>query len=120
MNQNLLAIVIGLVAGVLGGVFGIGGGILIVPALVFFLGFSQLKAQGTSLVALLAPVGILALIQYYKKGEADMKIGLIIAAGFFLGAFFGSKLALNLNELVMRRSFAGFLVFVAIMLFFKK
>lgn len=111
---------IGLAAGVLSGVFGIGGGILIVPALGFLLGFSQLKAQGTSLVALLAPVGILALMQYAKKGEVDLKVGLIIAAGFFAGAFFGSKIALNLNEVVMRRSFAGFLVLVAVMLFMKK
>lgn len=120
VKNEILALVIGAMAGVLGGSFGIGGGILIVPALVVGFGFSQQKAQGTSLVALLAPVGILALIEYYKRGEADLKLGGLIALGFLFGAFGGSQLALGLDELTMRRSFAAFLVIVAAWLIFGK
>ena len=78
-------IIIGLAAGVLGGLFGIGGGIIIVPALGLAFGFSQHKAQGTSLVALLAPVGLLALMNYYREGNADLVKGAWIAAAFFVG-----------------------------------
>ena len=120
MNTVFIALVIGGLAGVLGGTFGIGGGILIVPALAAFLGFSQQKAQGTSLVALIAPVGILALAQYFKRGDADLRIGGIVALGFFFGALGGSKLALGLDESVMRRSFAIFLILVGSWMFFEK
>ncbi len=120
MNEGIVALVIGVLAGVLGGTFGIGGGILIVPALAMFLGFSQQKAQGTSLVALIAPVGILALIQYYRRGDADLKIGGLVALGFLFGALGGSRMALGLDEVVLRRSFAAFLVLVAGWLVFGK
>lgn len=116
----LLALVIGAVAGVSGGMFGIGGGIVVVPALVVAFGFSQQKAQGTSLVALLAPVGILALIDYYRRGEADLKIGALVAAGFVVGSFFGARVAGGLSEEAMRKGFAVFLVAVAIWMFTKK
>ena len=115
-----MALVIGCLAGMLGGMFGIGGGILIVPSLVFLLGFSQVKAQGTSLVALIAPVGILALVHYYKRGDADLKVGSLIALGFFFGALGGSKIAVGLDEMMMRRYFAAFLVVVAGWLAFGK
>lgn len=109
---------IGIVAGVLGGTFGIGGGILIVPALALTLGFSQQKSQGTSLVALLAPVGILALIEYYRRGDVDFKVGAIIAIGFVFGGYAGSKFALSLDEMTMKRVFAAFLVLIAAWLAF--
>ena len=115
-----IALVIGLLAGVLGGTFGIGGGILIVPALVLAFGFTQQKAQGTSLVALIAPVGILALIEYHKKGDADVKLGLIIAAGFLVGGLYGARIALSLDPLTMRRVFALFLLAVAAWMVFGK
>lgn len=115
-----ISLVIGAAAGVLGGLFGIGGGVLIIPALIFVLGFSQQKAQGTSLVALLAPVGILGVVNYAKAQQIDWKIGVLIAAGFVGGAFFGSRFALSLDETLLRKLFAGFLVLVAIQLFFKK
>ena len=118
--EVVIAVVIGLLAGVLGGLFGIGGGILIVPALIYTMGFSQQKAQGTSLVALLAPVGILAVMNYAKSGNVDWKVGGIIAVLFFGGAFVGSKFALAMNEDILRKAFAGFLVLVAIQLFMKK
>jgi len=111
---------IGLFAGALGGLFGIGGGIIIVPALVWFLGYSQHRAQGTSLVMLVLPVGILGAINYYKAGNADIKAATILALGFFGGSLLGSKLALNLSPEIMRKSFAVFLLLIAIQLFFKK
>ena len=120
MKNELTGIAIGCLAGVLGGLFGIGGGIVIVPSLVFVLGFSQRKAQGTSLVALIAPVGFLALFEYYKDGNVDLKLGGLIALGFFFGALGGSRIALGLDELVMRRTFALFLTLIAAWLAFGK
>jgi uncharacterized protein len=116
----LLCLLIGLVGGVSGGLFGIGGGVVIVPAMILLLGFSQHRAQGTSLVALLAPVGIFGVANYYKAGNVDLKLGLIIALGFLGGAYIGSKVALSLDETLLRRIFATFLVFLAIQLFLKK
>jgi uncharacterized membrane protein YfcA len=78
MKEISVAILIGLSAGIAGGIFGIGGGVIIVPALIAFLGFSQFKAQGTSLVALLAPVGLLAMIEYWRKNEVDFRVGSFI------------------------------------------
>lgn len=118
--QTVICLLLGLVAGVAGGLFGIGGGIIIVPTLVYALGYSQHRAQGTSLVALLAPVGLLGVWNYYRAGNADIRAGILIAAGFVLGVYGGSKLALDLNELVMRRAFAVFLLLVAVQLFLKK
>lgn len=84
------------------------------------MGFTQKKAQGTSLVALIAPVGLLGLINYYKQNEVDLTAGAWIAAGFFGGGYLGSKIALNLNEELLRKGFAVFLVLIAVQLFFKK
>ena len=120
MIESIVAVIIGVCGGSLAGIFGIGGGILIVPALSTFLNFPQRKAQGTSLVALLAPVGILALIEYYKKGDIDFKVGGLIALGFIFGALGGAKLALGMDQVVLRRCFAGFLVLVAAWLAFGK
>lgn len=113
-------ILLGLVAGTMGGLFGIGGGIIIVPALVLAAGFSQQMAQGTSMVALLAPVGIFGLMNYYKDHSADLYRGALIALGFLAGAYFGSKLALSLDEALMRRMFASLLVVVGLYMFFRK
>lgn len=115
-----LLVFAGVLAGVCGGLFGIGGGIVIVPFLVYALHFSQKKAQGTSLVALLAPVGLFGLIEYWKAGEADLTKGAWIALGFFGGAFLGSRLALGLDEVMMRRSFAVFLIVLGTYMFARK
>lgn len=109
----LLLLAMGLAAGVLSGLVGVGGGIIIVPALVFFLGFSQKAAQGTSLGLLLLPVGILAVLNYYNKGLIDVRVVFIMATGFLLGGFFGSKLALVLSEAVVKRIFAVVLFYTA-------
>lgn len=115
----IILIIVGIAAGMLGGMVGVGGGIIIVPALVFFLGFSQKMAQGTSLSILLLPVGLLGVIQYYKEGYVDIKVMLIIAAGFFLGSLLGSKLALSLSQETVKKIFALLLIIIAIkMLFF--
>jgi uncharacterized membrane protein YfcA len=117
----VLLIAVGLIAGFLSGLIGIGGGVIIVPALVLFLGFSQKAAQGTSLGILLLPVGILAVLQYYKQGYINVNYVLIVAAAFIAGGFFGSKLALTLSDEKMKKVFAVILMLIAIkMLFFEK
>ena len=106
-------LLIGLGAGVLSGLFGIGGGIVIVPALVFFTSMLQKTATGTSLAALLLPVGALGAWQYYKAGALDPRAALLLAPGLFLGALLGAKLALQLPSRDLQRAFAVFLVLVA-------
>ncbi len=117
----LLLAVIGLAAGILSGMIGIGGGIIIVPALVFVLGFSQQQAQGTSLGLLLLPVGILAVMNYYKQGFIDIKVIGIMCVTFVLGGWLGSKLSLSMPQETVKKVFALLLIVVAAkMLFFDK
>lgn len=108
-----LLIVVGLAAGVLSGMVGIGGGIIVVPALVIFLGFSQHQAQGTSLGLLLLPVGILAVINYYNKGYIDIKVVAIMSIAFVLGGWLGSKLSLSLPQDIVKKIFAIVLFYTA-------
>jgi len=110
MNEILILLCIGVTAGILSGMVGVGGGIIIVPALVFFLGFSQQMAQGTSLSILLLPTGIFAVINYYQKGYVDWKVALIIASSFLLGGFIGSKIAISLDQNVVKKIFAVFII----------
>lgn len=110
----LLLVLIGLAAGILSGLVGVGGGIIIVPALVFFLGFTQQQAQGTSLGLLLLPVGILAVMNYYNKGQIDVRIVAIMAITFVIGGWLGSKWALALPEKTVRKIFAIILFYAAI------
>jgi uncharacterized membrane protein YfcA len=105
-------LLVGLVVGMVSGVVGIGGGILFVPALVWLLGMSQHKAQGTSLGALLAPVGLFAFLEYYRKGNADLRVALLLAAGFLVGGYFGAAAAQPIPELWLRRVFAMTLIVV--------
>ncbi|MDX2129380.1 MAG: sulfite exporter TauE/SafE family protein [Chloroherpetonaceae bacterium] len=116
-------ILLGFGAGILSGLFGIGGGIVIVPALVFLFGFQQHNATATSLIALLLPVGLLAAYQYYSAGKLsseNIQHGLFIAGGLFFGAFLGSKIAISLPEETLRKAFAVLLVIVAVQLWLKK
>lgn len=115
-----LVLFIGLAIGAVSGVVGIGGGILIIPALVWLLGMDQYKAQGTSLGALLAPVGILAFIEYYRRGHADLRVALLLAVGFTFGSYFGAAVAVSLPEIWLRRIFAGVLIAVGGRMFFMK
>lgn len=110
----LILVLVGLAAGVLSGLVGVGGGIIVVPALVFFLGFSQHQAQGTSLGLLLLPVGILAVMNYYNKGYIDVRIVLIMSAAFVAGGFLGSRMALVIPEEMLKKIFAVVLIYTAI------
>ena len=117
----LIIIVVGIAAGVLSGLVGVGGGIIIVPALVYFIGFSQKTAQGTSLALIMLPVGIFGVMQYYKQGHVDYRIVGLLAIGFLAGSFFGSKLALNISQESLKKVFAVLMIVIAIkMLFFDK
>lgn len=117
----LIIIIVGVAAGMLSGLVGVGGGIIIVPSLVYFIGFSQKTAQGTSLALILLPVGILAVLQYYKQGHIDFKIVGLLAIGFLAGSFFGSKIALSLPQDIVKKIFAALMIIVAVkMLFFDK
>lgn len=118
---NLISFaIIGIIAGVLSGLFGIGGGVVIIPALTFFKGFSQLTAQGTSLVAMLPPVGILAFLTYYKKGNVDITAGIIICIAMLIGAKFGAQFANELPTGVLKKAFGIFIILVGIKTFFGK
>lgn len=114
MNTILILLVIGLMAGILSGLVGVGGGIIIVPALVLFMGISQHEAQGTSLSVLLLPVGIFAVYNYYKAGYVDIKMTLIIASTFIIGGYLGSKIAISLDQNLVKKIFGGFLLLIAI------
>ena len=115
----LILICLGVFTGMLSGVVGVGGGIILVPALVYLLGFSQLNAQGTSLALIMFPVGILGVLQYYKNGHIDFSIVLILAIGFIIGSFFGSKIALNIPQDITKKIFASLMIIIAVkMLFF--
>jgi uncharacterized membrane protein YfcA len=110
----LIIIVIGIIAGAFSGFIGIGGGLIVVPALVYFLGFNQHEAQGTSLAMMLPPIGILAVYNYYKVGHVDFKVSLILAITFILGSFFGSKLAISLSADTIKKAFGVIIILVGI------
>lgn len=114
----LILVIIGVAAGILGGLVGVGGGIIIVPSLVYFLSFSQKSAQGTSLGLLLLPVGILGVLQYYKQGQVDLKVVAILAIGFLVGSYFGSKIALSLPQETVKKIFAIMLLLIGFKMLF--
>jgi len=109
----LILIAIGIFAGVLSGFVGVGGGVIIVPALIYALGMSQHDAQGTSLFVLLLPVGILAVNNYLKAGNIEIKYGVIIAMTFVIGGYFGSKLALKFSPALIKFIFGVIMAYVA-------
>jgi uncharacterized membrane protein YfcA len=112
MASVLVGLFIGSVAGILAGLFGIGGGIVIVPMLIFFLKFAPSKAIGTSLAAMLLPVGILAVMKYWKAGDVDFKIAAAMGLGIFVMAFVGTHIALNVGGTWISRGFGLLLLFV--------
>ena len=117
----LIIILVGVAAGMLSGLVGVGGGIIIVPSLVYFIGFSQKTAQGTSLALIMLPVGIFGVMQYYKQGHVDYKIVGILAIGFLAGSYFGSKVALTISQETLKKVFAMLMIVIAVkMLFFDK
>jgi len=112
-SMLLTLIVIGIITGVMAGMLGIGGAIIMIPALVYFMGFSQQMAQGTSLAVMLPPIGIIAAYNYYKAGQVDIKFAIILAVCFLVGSYFGSKLALSLPQPVLKKVFGVLLLLVA-------
>lgn len=112
---------VGIVTGIMAGIFGVGGGIVLIPILAYFMHMAQHRAQGVSLVALLLPTGILGVIEYYKKGfisPSDVAIGLAIAVGLFIGIYFGARIAVPINDVLLRRLFGGLLLLVSVRMIF--
>jgi uncharacterized protein len=120
MTNILLYVALGLIAGVLSGLIGVGGGVIIVPALVLIFGLSQHEAQGTTLALLVPPIGILAAWTYYRQGYANLHIAGFICAGFLLGSFLGARLATSLSNVVLERLFGMALLLIAVKMLFAK
>ena len=120
VSMLIIILVIGIITGVMAGMLGIGGAIIMIPALVYFLGFSQQMAQGTSLAVMLPPIGIIATYNYWKAGQVDLKVALILAVMFLVGSFFGSKLALTVPQAVLKKIFGVLLLLVAARMLFWK
>jgi|SRR6266540_701994 len=116
----VVPIVIGIFIGILSGMVGIGGGVVLTPILIFGYHMTQHKAQGTSLAMLLLPTGFLAFWKYYKAGNADLKLGLLIAVGVFIGGQFGGQWAQQISDTGLRKIFAVFLLIVSVKLFLQK
>ena len=118
--QHAILIILGLLAGMLSGFVGVGGGILMIPVLIIFLGFTQHQAQGTALFAMLPPIGILAAMNYYKEGFVKWEYAAVIALTFVVGGYFGSKLSISLPDQTVRRVFGVIMLIGAIKLIFSK
>lgn len=119
--QNFVLIaLIGAAAGLLSGLFGLGGAIIIIPALIMILGYSQQMAQGTALIMMVLPVGALAAFQYYQKGFVNVKVALILAAFFLVGGYFGAKFATAIPQDILKKVFSVMLVGIAIKMWFQK
>lgn len=116
----MILIIIGIITGVMAGMLGIGGAIIMIPALVFFLGLSQQAAQGTSLAVMLPPIGLIAAYNYYKAGQVNFKFAIILAVAFIVGSYFGSKIALSLPQPVLKKIFGILLLLVAARMLFSK
>jgi len=120
MKDMTIYMTLGLMAGILSGLIGIGGGVIIVPALMFLFGFSQHLAQGTTLAAMVPPIGLLAAYEYYNKGFVDMKVAGLIAVGFFIGGFFGARIATYASNEVLHKIFGIILILLGVKLFTSK
>ena len=120
MGNIISYLLLGLAAGILSGLVGIGGGILIVPALVFLFGFSQQQAQGTTLALLVPPIGILAAWIYYQHGFVNLQAGLFIAVGFIAGSFYGARFVTRIPNPTLEKIFGVFLVMVGLKMIFGK
>ena len=111
-------LLIGVVIGAISGLIGIGGGAFLIPALTFFYGMSQKRAQGTSVATILLPIGIFVFLTYYKAGHVDVKLAMLIGVGFAIGGWFGGAWAQHLPDIVLRRGFVVLLVLIAAKLAF--
>lgn len=120
VTQVLLLLLIGLLAGIAGGTMGIGGGIVIVPALVFIMGFTQHQAIGTSLAVLLFPIGIFAVINYHRSDYINYKYAFILIIAFLVGSYIGSVISINLPEKILKKVFGGMLLLASLKLILGK
>jgi uncharacterized membrane protein YfcA len=118
--QISILLLIGICAGFLSGMVGIGGGIIIVPMLVYFLGFEQHTAQGTALFMFLFPIGILGVMNYYNKGFVDMKTAAFICSTFIIGSYFGSKLAISIDKATVTKVFGIIFLIISLKMIFGK
>jgi uncharacterized membrane protein YfcA len=116
----IILLIIGLAAGTFGGMVGLGGGVIMIPAMVYILGLSQQSAQGTSLAVMLLPVGLMAVLNYYKAGQMNIKYAAIISIAFFVGGYFGSKIALTISPEKMKKIFAVALMLIALNMLLRK
>ena len=119
-TQIIILVIIGLLSGVLSGVLGVGGGIIVIPALVFVLGLSQHEAQGTSLAFMLPPIGVLAAWNYWKEGNVNWKFAVILSLTFFVGAYFGSLVSIHISEKILQKIFGGLMLIAAIKMIISK
>lgn len=113
-------IVLGLAAGAISGLLGIGGGLILIPALVYFFGLTQHQAQGTTLAMMVPPIGLLAALKYYRQGNAKLNIALFICLGFFIGAYFGAAFVEKIPELILKRIFGAVMLLVSVKMLFGK
>lgn len=120
VNEILILAIIGLSAGIVSGAMGIGGAIIMVPALVYFFGMTQHQAQGTSIAILLFPIGLLAFINYYKAGYVNFRFAMIVMLAFFLGGWLGSKFAINVSDKTLKTVFGILLMLVGLKMVFGK
>jgi len=120
MTQNFLYLLLGLIAGTFSGLIGIGGGTIIVPALIFLFGMSQHLAQGTTLALLVPPIGFLAAWTYYEQGYVDLRIAALICMGFFFGGLLGAKFATRLSDIALERVFGIALLLISLKMVFAK
>ncbi|BAY30293.1 hypothetical protein NIES2107_21370 [Nostoc carneum NIES-2107] len=118
MDRIILCLILGLIAGIVSGITGIGGGIIILPSLIFVLGFSQHQAQGTTLALLVPPIDILAAWTYYKQGYVDIRTAALLCVGFLLGGWLGAKIGIGLSNVVVARIFGVLLLLSAIKVMF--
>ncbi len=119
-TQIIIMASVGLLGGFVSGAFGIGGGIVIVPALIFLAGMTQHEAQGTSLAMMLAPIGILAVFNYYKSGYVNIRFAVILMIAFLLGSYFGSKMAIHIEGKLLRQTFGVLTVLMGLKFIFGK
>jgi hypothetical protein len=118
--KEFVFLLLGGISGILSGFLGIGGGTLIIPVLIYFFGFSQHLAQGTTLASMVPPIGLLAAVKYWQSGNVDMSAAFLISIGFFLGGYLGAGYADAFSDLYLKRIFGGFLLCISLSMIFGK